>query len=125
MIRAPARLPLAHLWIGTGRDARQLMFRYSGSHQAWQMYRREGGRWKIPEELIARVDELIAQGAFRNRSAAVREGLQSMLTLRERRRVDDAFREALARRPEADEEMRDAYRLAAEAIHDEPWEKWW
>jgi hypothetical protein len=39
--------------------------------------------------------------------------------------VDKRFGDAMARHPETDEEIAEATRLAVDAIHDEPWERWW
>jgi hypothetical protein len=41
-----------------------------------------------------------------------------------RRRIDDAFAAGFTRVPEGDAELRDAMRLAIEAIEEEPWEPW-
>ncbi len=80
---------------------------------------------KISPELLARLDELVARGEFRSRSAAVRLGLETVLAAQKRRAIDSAFRDAFNEKPETEEELRDAKRLAVEAINEEPWEKWW
>lgn len=48
-----------------------------------------------------------------------------MVTARQRQELDQRYRDAIERRPESEEEMAEAARLAVEAIHDEPWERWW
>jgi Arc/MetJ-type ribon-helix-helix transcriptional regulator len=80
---------------------------------------------KLPDELVRAVDRLVAQGAFANRSLAVRSALEQLVRHDQRRRIDAAFAEGFARRPEDERELEDARRLAIEAIEDEPWEKWW
>ncbi len=80
---------------------------------------------KIPEEILARLDEMVALGLFQNRSAAVRQALETLLVAHKRRAVDRAFRDAFQYNPETDDEMKETRRLAIEAIHDEVWEKWW
>lgn len=80
---------------------------------------------KLSDDVVARLDDLVSRGIFANRSAAVRRGLEVILRTHERRRTDEAFRDGFEDRPETDEELREAERLAVEAIHDEPWEKWW
>ncbi|MGH8929371.1 MAG: ribbon-helix-helix domain-containing protein [Egibacteraceae bacterium] len=80
---------------------------------------------KLPEEVVAGVDQLIAEGEFANRSQVVRQALEALLRNAERRRIDAAFAAGFARLPEGDAEMRDAMRLAIEAIEDEPWDRWW
>lgn len=80
---------------------------------------------KIADDLLARVDELVARGEFPSRSAAVRQGLMTLLLAQRRREIDKAFRDGFRQAPEAEEELSDANRLAVEAIHDEVWEKWW
>jgi Arc/MetJ-type ribon-helix-helix transcriptional regulator len=80
---------------------------------------------KLPDEIVAKVDDLVAQGAFPSRSAAVRRGLEAILAAHQSRTIDRAYEEAYRRTPETDAELRDAARLAIESIEDEPWEKWW
>lgn len=80
---------------------------------------------KLPEELVRRVDELVAAGTFPNRSAAIRQGLESLVVGLRRGAIDDAIRQGYTRRPESAEELARARRLAESAIEDEPWERWW
>jgi Arc/MetJ-type ribon-helix-helix transcriptional regulator len=80
---------------------------------------------KLPDEMVAAVDRLVAAGRFSSRSGAVRAGLELVVREAEREVVDRAFADGFKRHPERDEEMRDARRLAIEAIDDEPWEPWW
>ncbi len=80
---------------------------------------------KLPDEIVARIDELVAQGAFPSRSAVVRRGLEAVVNAHQNRAIDRAYQEAYGRFPETDTELREAARLAIESIDEEPWEKWW
>lgn len=80
---------------------------------------------KLPDELAAELDRLVQSGAFGSRSQALRAGLEEVIATREREQLRKRYREAMARHPETSQEMADARRLAAEAIEEEPWERWW
>lgn len=80
---------------------------------------------KLPEHLVAAVDQLVADGAFASRSAAVRRGLEDMVDRQRRSRIDREFAEGFRRSPDTAQELADATRLAVGAIDDEPWVKWW
>lgn len=80
---------------------------------------------KLPDRLVNEIDRLVDGGAFDSRSQAIRSGLEAMVADRHRQEVDRRYAEAMARHPETNEEMADATRLAIDAIHEEPWERWW
>lgn len=80
---------------------------------------------KLPEALASDLDRLVKRGDFRSRSQALREGLETILAMRERERLQERYREAVAQHPETPGEIADAKRLAAESIDEEPWERWW
>ncbi len=80
---------------------------------------------KLPDEIVARIDELVERGVFASRSAVVRRGLEAVVAAETRRAIDAAFAEGFRRMPETDEELREATRLSIESIEEEPWEKWW
>ena len=80
---------------------------------------------KLPDQVVAAIDELVAGGRFDSRSAAVRAGLDVIIHQARADQIDRAFAEGFRRYPERPEELREAQRLAIEAIEDEPWEKWW
>jgi Arc/MetJ-type ribon-helix-helix transcriptional regulator len=80
---------------------------------------------KIPDPLLAVIDDLVVQGRFSSRSAAVRAGLDIVTRQAHTEAIDRAFTEGFRRVPERPAELRDAHRLAIEAIEDEPWEPWW
>lgn len=76
---------------------------------------------KLPDEIVARIDELVARGVFASRSAAVRRGLEVIVSADRRRAIDRAYEEAYRRFPETDDELRAAERLATLSIEEEPW----
>lgn len=80
---------------------------------------------KLDDPVVVRLDDLVAQGRFASRSAAVREALDLILDDDRRQRIDRAFADAFARVPDTDEELATARRLAIESIEEEPWEPWW
>ncbi len=80
---------------------------------------------KLPDALASELDSMVERGEFANRSQALREGLETILATRERERLHQRYREALAREPETSSELADAERLAIESIEEEPWERWW
>ncbi len=80
---------------------------------------------KLPDTLASELDRLVRRGEFENRSQALREGLQTILAARERDRLRDRYRKAIADHPETAGEISDATRLAVESIEEEPWERWW
>lgn len=80
---------------------------------------------KLPDALLAAIDDLVGGGAFPSRSQVVRAALEGLLAGERRKQVDAAFAAGFARVPETDAEMREATRLGLEAIAEEPWERWW
>jgi Arc/MetJ-type ribon-helix-helix transcriptional regulator len=80
---------------------------------------------KLSDEMLAALDELVTAGHFESRSGAVRAGVREILRQTARRGTDLKFAEGFRRSPESEAELADAYRLAFEAIEDEPWERWW
>jgi Arc/MetJ-type ribon-helix-helix transcriptional regulator len=80
---------------------------------------------KLPDELVADLDELVRSGSFPSRSSAVRRALEVLLRADRRRRVDAAFAEGFDRVPDDGAELAEAIRLAVDAIDEEPWQRWW
>lgn len=80
---------------------------------------------KLPDDLVRRVDSLVEQGEFANRSAAVRRGLEVLVEQATRGKIARSFADGYQRFPETDAEMSEARRLAEQSIADEPWEPWW
>jgi Arc/MetJ-type ribon-helix-helix transcriptional regulator len=80
---------------------------------------------KLSDQVVEELDRLVARGSFGSRSEAVRHAVDALVRSDERQRVAEAFAEGFRRVPDRDEELADATRLALEAIHEEPWERWW
>ena len=80
---------------------------------------------KLPDALVRELDRLVADGVFSNRSVAVRHAVESVVAAHRRDVIGRAYAEGYLRLPESDEEIAEATRLAAHAVNDEPWEKWW
>jgi Arc/MetJ-type ribon-helix-helix transcriptional regulator len=80
---------------------------------------------KLPDRLVHEIDRLVEGGAFDSRSQAIRSGLETMVAERQRSEMDLRYGAAMARLPETDEEIAEATRLGIDAIHDEPWQRWW
>ncbi len=80
---------------------------------------------KLPEATVRRLDALVTDGVFENRSQAVRRALDVLVAAAERAAVDHAFAKGFASHPETPEELAEATRLAIESIEEEPWERWW
>ena len=80
---------------------------------------------KLPDALVQDLDNLVAQGIFPNRSAAVRRAVEAIVARQRRDDLDRAYVEGYRRWPESELEMAEAERLAEQAIEDEPWDKWW
>jgi len=78
-----------------------------------------------PEDLVPRVDELVAAGAIPSRSAAIRQSLESLIAGQRRSTIDESIRRGYTRLPESEEELARAHQLAEQAIKDEPSERWW
>jgi len=80
---------------------------------------------KLPDDLVEQVDRLVADGAFKSRSQAVRSGLEAIVAGQRRQEIDLRYRDAMTRLPETSEELAEATDSATSAINDEPWEPWW
>ncbi len=80
---------------------------------------------KLPDDLVAALDRLVAEGAFDSRSSAVRHGVTAVLAAHRRQAFDQAYVEGYDRVPDTEEEMDEATRMAVGSINEEPWEKWW
>ncbi|MGH2722699.1 MAG: ribbon-helix-helix domain-containing protein [Actinomycetota bacterium] len=76
---------------------------------------------RVPEDLLARVDELVERGVFESRAAALRAGLEIVTSLEHRRAVDRAIVEGYDRVPPAAVEEAAALASLREAIAGEPW----
>ena len=80
---------------------------------------------KLPDELLSRIDALVAAGRFESRSHVVRAGLDVIILNEKRRTIDEAYRAGYAAHPDTPEEIAEATRLSIASIEEEPWERWW
>jgi Arc/MetJ-type ribon-helix-helix transcriptional regulator len=76
---------------------------------------------RIDEDLAARVDELIADGAVESRSDAVRRGLHVLVDQYRRRRTAEAIIRGYRERPQSGEEVGWADAATIGMINEEPW----
>lgn len=76
---------------------------------------------RIDDDLVALVDELVAEGVVASRSDAVRRGLRVLVDHHRRRRTAEAIVGGYRRRPQTDSEVGWADEATAGMIRDEPW----
>lgn len=76
---------------------------------------------RIPEDLLVQLDELVSSGVYESRAAAVRAGIETVMELERRRRIDRALVEGYRRVPPTAAEREAAIASLRESIADEPW----
>jgi Arc/MetJ-type ribon-helix-helix transcriptional regulator len=76
---------------------------------------------RISEERLRRLDDAVARGAFRTRSAALTAALDRLVDEDERRAIDRAIVEGYTRIPPTAEEDAWAEASGRRSIADEPW----
>jgi Arc/MetJ-type ribon-helix-helix transcriptional regulator len=76
---------------------------------------------RLPEALLAELDELVARGVFESRAAAVRAGIELIMATTRRRAIDRAVVEGYRRTPPTRAEEFAALASLREAIAEEPW----
>ena len=76
---------------------------------------------RLPEELLAELDELVRNGVYESRAAAVRAGVEVVTELERRRSVDRAIVDGYTRTPQKDAERAAALASLRDAIAEEPW----
>jgi Arc/MetJ-type ribon-helix-helix transcriptional regulator len=76
---------------------------------------------RLSEELLAEVDDLVAQGVYESRAAAVRAGLEAVAESERRRQIDRAVIAGYRRVPAGNTEHESAVASLRDAILDEPW----
>jgi Arc/MetJ-type ribon-helix-helix transcriptional regulator len=76
---------------------------------------------RLPEELLAEVDKLVARGVYESRAAAVRAGLEAVAESERRREIDRAVLAGYRRIPASEAEPESAVASLRDAILDEPW----
>ena len=76
---------------------------------------------RLPDELLAGVDDLVRRGVYESRAAAVRAGLEAIIEMEQRRQVDRAVVEGYRRKPTTEAEREAAIASLRDAILEEPW----
>jgi len=76
---------------------------------------------RLPEELLVELDDLVRNGVYESRAAAVRAGIETLMELERRRRTDRAVVEGYRRVPPTAAEREAAIASLREAIAEEPW----
>jgi Arc/MetJ-type ribon-helix-helix transcriptional regulator len=76
---------------------------------------------RLPLDLLATVDRLVAGGVYPSRAAAVRAGLEAIADAERRRAIDDAVIDGYTRIPPTATEHAAAVVSLREAIAEEPW----
>lgn len=76
---------------------------------------------RVPDELVARLDELVAAGSYESRAAAVRAGIEVLMALDRRRTTDNAIVEGYLRMPSSSAEKHSALASLRDAIAEESW----
>ena len=76
---------------------------------------------RLPQELLAEVDELVAHGVYESRAAAVRAGIEAVAESERRRKTDRAIVGGYRRLPSGQAEHDAAVSSLRDAIQEEPW----
>ena len=76
---------------------------------------------RLPRQLLAEIDELVARGVYESRAAAVRAGVEAVAASERRRQLDQAVIQGYRRRPPSAAEHEAALASLRDAILEEPW----
>jgi Arc/MetJ-type ribon-helix-helix transcriptional regulator len=76
---------------------------------------------RLPEKLLAQLDDLVARGVYENRAAAVRAGIEAIAELERQRQLDRTIIAGYRRIPPTAGETDAALASLREAIAEEPW----
>jgi len=76
---------------------------------------------RLPEQLLAVLDDLVGRGVYKSRAAAVRAGIEAVLELDRRRLTDLAVVDGYRRTPPTEAERESAIASLRDAIVEEPW----
>jgi Arc/MetJ-type ribon-helix-helix transcriptional regulator len=76
---------------------------------------------RLPHELLAEIDDLVARGIYESRAAAVRAGIEAVAEAERRRQIDRAVLEGYRRSPAGDAEREAAVASLRDAILEQPW----
>ena len=76
---------------------------------------------RLPEDLLAALDDLVNRGIYETRAAAVRAGIEAVRELDRRRQADVAVVEGYRQAPPTKAEHAAAIASLRDAILEEPW----
>jgi Arc/MetJ-type ribon-helix-helix transcriptional regulator len=76
---------------------------------------------RVPDEIVAAIDDLVRRGVFESRSDAVRAALAADLDRRRRAEIGQAIVEGYRRVPQEHDELAWADAATAAMIAEEPW----
>lgn len=76
---------------------------------------------RIPDDLAAQLDALVAEGVVESRSEAVRQALAEMLDRHRRRRLAEADIAAYTAMPQSEDELLGVDEATRRMIEEEPW----
>lgn len=76
---------------------------------------------RLPQDLLARLDDLVRRGVYESRAAAVRAGVEAIAQIEQRRELDRSIVEGYGRTPQGSAEEAAALESLRQAIVEEPW----
>lgn len=76
---------------------------------------------RVPDQVVAAIDDLVRDGVFDSRSDAVRAGLAAVIDRRRRQAVGQAIADGYRRVPQVDDELSWSDAASAAMIGEEPW----
>lgn len=77
--------------------------------------------FRIPEELVAQIDELVAEGRFRNRTDAFRTAVEALVRARAERVLDEAIVAGYLAAPQDDADESAARESLRALLDEESW----
>jgi Arc/MetJ-type ribon-helix-helix transcriptional regulator len=76
---------------------------------------------RLPKDLLEKLDELVRDGHYTSRAAAVRAGVEAIAEIERRRELDRSIIEGYRRTPPGPGEEAAALESLRQAIAEEPW----
>lgn len=76
---------------------------------------------RLDDDLLAEVDELVAEGVAASRSEAVRLGLERLVDQERRHRIGTRIAESYRRQPQSDDELAGLDEATRTLVEEEPW----
>ena len=76
---------------------------------------------RMPEERVARIDELVRAESYGSRASFIIEAIERLVRELEEREIDRAIVQGYTRLPQTVEEVRWAEEAARRSIAEEPW----